>query len=197
MMDMNAANPMEPQPLEPQPVQPGKTPRRRMLWIVLGALSIYMVAAWPSGPPKGWLSDFDEATTKAASTNQPMLVAFHSQGCPPCLAMDRLVLRSREVQKAVESFVPVRLDAYDHPDLADRFEVTVTPTYAVLDAKGRILAKWVGYREAEEFIELLVLAVSSQADGNSSVSAALSPPVVPVNRDSTSTCRVCGNMSTG
>jgi thioredoxin-related protein len=59
------------------------------------------------------------------------------------------------VAQAIASVVPVRLDLGQSPELSERYQVYATPTYLVLDANGRLLARDSGYRSVDEFVAFL------------------------------------------
>lgn len=133
--------------------------KRRSSWrfaLYAGAfVTLYLFAARSAPPPVGWGDDFEAAMAEAASTNRPVVVAFHAPHCPPCKAMERKVLGKPAVGKALEGFIPVRVNTPDRPDLSRRFDVYATPMVAVIDAKGKVLSKFMGYKDVEEFVSFL------------------------------------------
>lgn len=149
-------------------------PRLWLLVLFLGGL--YVLLPSSANIPKGWGVDFDEALAQAVSSNRKLLVAFHMRGCPPCSAMDRTVLGTREVRSAIanKDFIPVRVDVEQHLALANRIGVLATPTYAVIDANGGLLAQCAGYQSSTKFIQFLQRA--SALPANDTGSAAPSRP---------------------
>lgn len=107
------------------------------------------------GAPLGWGSDFDAAVKEAAATSKNILVAFHSENCPPCVAMDRTVFRADVVQRAISTLVPVRVDVVKSPQVAALFGVMATPTYAILSSDGKLLVQTQGYQSEEEMLRFL------------------------------------------
>ena len=91
--------------------------------------------------------------------------------------MDRTVLAAPEVQTALAGFVPVRVDVDREARLAGRLQVYATPTYAVLDSAGNLLAKVSGYQSVEAFVSFLAWAKSRSS--NQSAAAAAIPPDAP------------------
>ncbi len=121
---------------------------------VLVGLSLFFFLT-PSGtgsPPEGWGSDPQVAFAEAKSTGKNVVMGFYLPGCPPCAAMEHDVLPSKPVRKAVETSVPVLVNALAHPDWAERYQVESTPTYLVTDASGAVLARHTGYQSVDEFV---------------------------------------------
>ncbi len=132
---------------------------RRSKWgmplALAAAFTLYFFVSRPVGHPAGWGEDFDAALQQAAAADKNIVVAFHSDGCPPCAAMDRTVLPSEAVQRSLGDFIPVRVNVAYNLELARRYFVQVTPTYAVLSPSGKLLARTDGYHTEEMFIAFL------------------------------------------
>ena len=147
----------DPMPTDYEPSSKQPSWLRYVLYV--GAfVALYLLAARPAPPPVGWGDDFEAAMAQAASTNRPVVVAFHAPYCPPCEAMESSVLGKPAVGKALDGFIPVRVNTPDRPDLARRYDVYATPMFAVIDAKGQVLARVTGYRDVDEFVSFLNFA---------------------------------------
>ena len=123
--------------------------------LVAAVLGLYYVTMRPSEPLEGWQLDYASALTQAAGTDRKLVVAFHMEGCPPCRAMEQQVLASPSVREALEAFIPVRVDASRQRELANLFGIEGTPTYAIVDSSGRVLARCEGFQPVEAFVEFL------------------------------------------
>ncbi len=132
---------------------------RRFPWglafFVVCLIALYSITAGPAVVPEGWGTDYEAALTQATTGKRNVVVAFHMSACPPCLLMDRTVLGSSAVQEALGGFVPVRVDVDERRDLSARFGVFATPTYAVLDTEGRLVARCEGYQSVKAFVTFL------------------------------------------
>lgn len=102
-----------------------------------------------------WSQDFEASRALAEREGKPMLVAFSSKSCPPCIAMERTVLGKPAVTKALERFVPVKVDVWDKPEFAQRYQIMYTPTYGVLTPDGMMWAGHTGPAEIDEFVAFL------------------------------------------
>lgn len=149
-------------------LQPRRTRRRRRWIAFVTALAAYWFVSRPSVAPPGWGNDFDAAVKEAAAKSKSVLVAFHSESCPPCVAMDRTVLRADVVQKAISTFVPVRVDVGKTPQVAAMFGVTATPTYAILSSEGHLLAQTQGYQSEEEMLRFFQAGREALKNGRGS-----------------------------
>lgn len=69
------------------------------------------------------------------------------------------VLTNESVIAAIErECVPVRIDAEENREMAERFRVGWTPAFVVCDDEGNALERWEGYIPAEDFIPQLIIA---------------------------------------
>jgi len=137
-----------------------KSDASRWALIIAGLLvvGVYVASSRPVPPPPGWSSDFAGASSEASQSGRPLLVAFHMSSCPPCVAMDRTVLRSEAVQHALSSFVPVRVNADTDWALARRFGVGATPTYAIITPPETVVARVEGFQAEDDFLAFLSVA---------------------------------------
>ncbi len=133
--------------------------------LVGGFVALYLVATRPAPVLEGWGTDYSSALTEAAADGKKVLVGFYMQRCPPCAAMDRRVLSKPAVKSALAGFVPIRVDVDRQSGLAERFGVLAAPTYAVVDADGRVLARCEGYLPVEKFLKFLEHSPTLPADG--------------------------------
>lgn len=134
-------------------------PVRGRRWVpsllALLLVGAYLVSGRTLPPLEGWGSDYQVAMAQAARTDRKVLVAFHMNGCAPCVAMERTVLRSERVRNALKAFVPIRVNVDEDRELANRFRVIATPMFAVVDARERLLARCEGFQRAEAFAQFL------------------------------------------
>ncbi len=127
----------------------------RPLLLIVAAVLLYFAVRRPATNLSDWGDDLDDALREASKGGHPVLVAFYMPGCVPCTVMDRTVLSDSHVKRALRDYVRVRLDATRQTDLARRYEVQFTPTFTVVDSKGRLLSKREGTLTVEEFVQFL------------------------------------------
>ena len=106
-----------------------------------------------------WLTDLDEAKALATKTGKRIFVDFMASWCGPCKVLDAQVLQTdRFKQIAKEKFVLLRIDVDEDPSTSRTYSVEAMPTQMVLDKNGSVVAKTVGYRDAETFYAFLLPA---------------------------------------
>ncbi|MEK7711166.1 MAG: thioredoxin fold domain-containing protein [Planctomycetota bacterium] len=120
--------------------------------LVAGTLIVFFTSSGTGSPPAGWSDNPQTALSEASETSRRVVMGFYLPGCSPCVAMEHEVLPARPVREALSGFVPVLVNAISNPQLADRYQVEVTPTYIITDAQGNLLAKRVGYQSVDEFV---------------------------------------------
>ena len=133
----------------------GRTQRWGPTLLIAATLMLYFFVSRPTAAPAGWSDDYEAAFKDAAATGRHVVIAFYSEGCPPCAAMDRTVLGTPEVREALLGYLPVRLDVNRQREPASRYQVLATPTFVVTDEAGRPLAYREGYLSKEEFVAFL------------------------------------------
>lgn len=134
---------------------PAKASSWRTALLAVAAIALYLFWTRPAAPPVGWGENFEAAVSEAKSANRPLLIEFHSEGCAPCLLMERQVLSDARVQTAVRAFVPVRVDAFQRVELMQRYEIPGTPAFVIADANGNSVKQIIGSRTIDEFLEFL------------------------------------------
>ncbi len=134
-------------------------PTRAERWgptlLIASAFGLYFLVSRPAAAPAGWGDDYTAALRNASATRRHVIIAFYSEGCPPCAAMDRTVLGTPEVREALRGYVPIRLDVNRDREAAQRYQVVATPTFVVINEAGRVLVRREGYQSVEEFVAFL------------------------------------------
>ena len=89
------------------------------------------------------------STPAAEADPRPTILDFHSTHCGPCQQM------RPEIERLVQHRYPVKSINIDlAPDWAERYRVTAVPTFIVVDAQGRSLARTEGYQPAGQLAAL-------------------------------------------
>lgn len=85
----------------------------------------------------------------------PRLLDFHADWCGPCQQM------RPAIRRLVEKGYPIQsVDTGEQPELAEKYDVSQVPTFIVVDAKGRALARSQGAQPAGELAALYNQAVA-------------------------------------
>lgn len=93
--------------------------------------------------------------------NRATLLQFSTQMCARCPGTRRYLLQVAEVHDGVSH---TEIDLTHRADLADRYEITQTPTVLILDGYGRIRARVAGAPKAEQFQTTLTDILRSPRD---------------------------------
>ncbi len=136
-------------------------PVARWCWVALCGLSVAAFAidratAQSSQTNSGWIKDFATAESESQRLNRPLLIHFHADWCVPCRRMDRDVLNSPELAAQLkQSFVGVKVDADEHPELLKKFGVRSLPADVVVSPDGKVLIQTQGYQVKGNYVARL------------------------------------------
>lgn len=98
-----------------------------------------------------WQSRVEPAIQRAAALNQLVLVQFRTMTDPVCIDADTTLFKSNNVLKVLKDFQCVRIDALLNKGLADRWGVSVVPTYLVLRPDGSLIDRRTGQLGPDDF----------------------------------------------
>lgn len=126
----------------------------------VAALAAAVGVGWCSGALAAdavrWRTDLGAAVQEAQATNRLILVHWWATWCGPCVKMEREVFVDPAVGAALEaSFVPVKLNADDHPDLVKEWKVGSLPSDYVLTPDGRLVDQKKGGRTTAQYLAML------------------------------------------
>jgi protein disulfide-isomerase len=89
-----------------------------------------------------WQYDLETAKATARQTGRLVLVHFWSPTCPPCMKLESAVFNQPTVANALQvQFVPVKINANEHPETAQSFGITHLPTDVVITADGQFVGR--------------------------------------------------------
>ena len=136
------------------------TPRKvNSFVVVLAALfvavmfGVMQVGSGASG--LAWENNLTQASVAAKQAGKPMLVSFHTPGCPACLQMDATTFHDEKVVTLAKNFVCVRVDSDIDPKATDDAKISEFPTTVFLNAQGRETFRFAGYIAPDRFATLL------------------------------------------
>jgi thioredoxin-related protein len=105
-------------------------------------------------------SSFASGLERAREEGKPVLATFITDWCPYCSKMTRKTWRASSVVERLGDVVPVKVDAEgeDGTDghtgraVAARYGVSGYPVQMLLDAEGRVIARFDGYQSPRELL---------------------------------------------
>jgi thioredoxin-related protein len=157
----------------------------RALLVLVSALT----AAWlgacskkPEAPaPTGiaWVqaagdAEVDAAFARAKAEGKPVFVYWCAKWCPPCNQLQATLFNRQDFIERSRAFVPVYVDG-DRPGaqkLGSRFAVRGYPTTVVFARDGRELTRLPGEVDAQQYNEVLALALAAQRPAKELLAAA-------------------------
>jgi thiol-disulfide isomerase/thioredoxin len=98
-----------------------------------------------------WRSEFAAAQAEAVEQNKPMLIYFTARWCGPCQRM----ATTTWAERALQDFVPVKIDIEQNPTLAIQFGVEPLPAFVVLRLDEQTMRMTDGFYDSRDFITWL------------------------------------------
>lgn len=112
-----------------------------------------------------WRHDYTSARKEAEKAGKPLILDFGTKSCYWCRRLEVDTLANPTVAKTISNkFIPLKIDAEEHPLLTQRLRITSYPTVILADANGKILGTMEGFQEATRFHENLNRALARVAN---------------------------------
>ncbi len=107
---------------------------------------------------------FDESLAAAKQEGKLVFIDFFTTWCGPCKMMSSKTFPQKEVGDFMNAkFIPLKMDAENEGlELAKKYGVTAYPTYVVIDANGKEVAKFSGYMDGTRFIDRVNAALDPE-----------------------------------
>lgn len=126
--------------------------------VIAGGIAVYALAdesAAKKHGPIAWVESLKDAQKTAAKDKKVIFVDFYADWCGPCKQMLATTYKDSKVVERSKKFVPVLIDVDKQQSLAQKYQVDSIPTVVFLNAKGKVLAKNVGYADTDAFLKLM------------------------------------------
>jgi thioredoxin 1 len=99
-------------------------------------------------------SDYASAQAQAKAKEKMVMIDFKAEWCGPCKVLDRTTWKDEKVIESVkEKAIAIKIDVDQHRDLAAHFAIRSIPTIIFLDSDGNEVKRFIGYRDADRFLE--------------------------------------------
>ncbi len=101
-----------------------------------------------------WTEDYDGAVHRAAASNSILLLHFYGDYCPPCKLLDKKTFKDPLLVSAINSTViPVKVNADQRRDLAEKYNVNRWPTDVYLLPNGDELYRGVSDQDPSVYTQ--------------------------------------------
>ncbi len=124
-----------------------------------------------------WLYSLEEAQRMALSTNRFIVVDFWASWCGPCKKMDVDAWAAPQVKELMNTgFVSLKINIDNERALAEKYGVKAIPFVMIIDANGKVVSSFDGYRNASGVIkEIERFAVSTEPIANELINCKKEP----------------------
>ena len=102
-----------------------------------------------------WPSDYDEALLQAKKEKKDIYILIGSATCPWCEKFENEVLMNDEVIKRLKKDYVLVYLSKEIDDIPEHLEVRPIPRHYFLTENGEIIYTTIGYRNIENFYDVL------------------------------------------
>ncbi|MCA9151579.1 MAG: DUF255 domain-containing protein [Planctomycetales bacterium] len=132
------------------------TMRRYLLIAALLALSASTWSSASVAAQIAWQTDFESALQQAHAQNRPLLLHFWTPECVPCRRLEQKVFNQARVAETMgDFFVPVKINANAHPELAARYKIETVPTDVIVGPNREVLHQLCTPQDPEQYVAQL------------------------------------------
>ncbi len=131
--------------------------------IAWAAVALMLVTAPVAFAGNGQAKSFEKAQQKAEALGAPLLLKIEADWCSSCASFEKQYEKDSEFQSAAsEGVVLHRIDGEkgEGVQIAKSYGVVGYPTFILADARGEIMDSWVGFKNAEMFLQAKTEALS-------------------------------------
>ena len=101
--------------------------------------------------------NLDEALSAAETQSKSVMVKSHADSCHFCQKMDRVTFTDKNVQKALNDYIPVKVDVDTKEGLnfARQYGITELPTIIMFDKNEKKRYRQSGFHSAKQMEQIL------------------------------------------
>lgn len=111
-----------------------------------------------SPTPIPWQPSLPLALESARQQGRPLFLYVTAAWCNICRRVEQDSFGDPDTVAALDGFVPVMIDIDQYPWVGERYEVAAVPAFLVLDSRGRVLRRALGFQSPAEIRGLLQVA---------------------------------------
>jgi thioredoxin-like negative regulator of GroEL len=102
-----------------------------------------------------WLTDYNQAVTKAKQTGKPIFIDCFADWCVWCHRLEKEVYTDSSFLKFSQDFIPLRINVEDQAEgsrIAEQFQVDSLPSILIIESDGTLIDRVNGFHVADELI---------------------------------------------
>lgn len=121
-------------------------------------ISIWML--WPAENNSPKWEKYSEKSYESALKNEKILIDFYADWCIPCKEFDALTFSDSRVIDALSEFKAYKVDmtktmSDETAEIREKFKIVGMPTILLINNKGEEIHRISGFKNADEFLELI------------------------------------------
>ncbi|RYX82030.1 thioredoxin [bacterium] len=126
--------------------------------LILGRYQPANQASASTAPVPRWISwtySLEEGQARARKNHSKILIDFYTDWCPSCKWVDSTVYTRPDVLAESRNVTMVKINAEGRRDLAQRYNITVYPSFVWTDENGNVTARHEGSTKESDFAPLM------------------------------------------
>ncbi|TGN10353.1 thioredoxin fold domain-containing protein [Leptospira ilyithenensis] len=101
-----------------------------------------------------WETSIGKGLSKAKSQNKPILIDLYADWCAYCKVLEKEIFPDEQVSKVLESFVTIRLNGEEFPNLIQKYGIEGYPTILYIDKDANFHTKLTGLSSKETVLHV-------------------------------------------
>lgn len=106
-----------------------------------------------------WIKDLEQGKLKAERENKILMVDTYAEWCVACKELEKYTFSEKDVSNLLKDYVLVKLDftkkSEKNRELWKKLNIIGMPTILFFNAQGREIKRFSGFKNKDEFLEIL------------------------------------------
>ena len=121
-----------------------------IIFFIICFAAFSLLSCYASADSINWVHSYDEALSRAAKENKPIMTDFSAGWCGWCKKLDRETFADSKVIELSKKFVCLKINGDKDSDIVRKYGVSGYPTILFMDSKGNTIGGRPGYRGPDD-----------------------------------------------
>jgi FKBP-type peptidyl-prolyl cis-trans isomerase 2 len=95
-----------------------------------------------------WQEDHDKGLAIAEKSGKPVALILYKDGCQWCEKLFKTTMKDPRVEYFENEFIWIKVNGKEHPEFMDIYKTDSYPSILLLDSRGQVIEKMLGFKYA-------------------------------------------------